>query len=328
MMQRPLSPHRPAFTLIELLVAIAIISLLAALMLPAVQQAREAARRTSCRNNLKQLGLALNNFHDVHRRFPPGRGKPLPEIFSPQAYLLAYVEQENLRQSMDYSQAPTTFGIGGGQTFDGSANYAAATTALSVFQCPSDVAAGRVPGLPYGGTNYAACAGSGTRAYGSLTDADGVFFSGSEIQFRDLTDGSSHTAAFGERTLGTGQSPAAIGPAEYQRYVLELPGAADTTSEDCRSPSSGTWFGERGGKWILGNYGNTLYNHFYPPNVATWDCMNMHQQKALMTVRSLHQGGAMLLYCDGSVAFVSNAIDLTVWHSLSTRSGGEVAQRP
>src|SRR5690606_4180837 len=103
--------------------------------------------------------------------------------------------------------------------------------------------------------------------FGSLTDADGVFFLGSEIQFRDLTDGSSHTAAFAERTLGTGQAPEAIGPTEHHRFVLELPGAADTTPDACDTPASGIWFGERGGKWILGNYGNTLYNHYYPPNV-------------------------------------------------------------
>jgi hypothetical protein len=305
-----------------------VIGVLTALLLPAVQSAREAARRASCANNLKQIGLALHGFHDVHRRFPPGRGSPLPEIFSAHAYLLPYLEQANLRELIDYSHAPTTFGIGGGIVFDGATNEPAATTTLPVLQCPSDPAGGRVPGSIYGASSYAANAGTGTRNYGSLTDADGVFFLGSTIRFRDLTDGSSHTAAFSERTIGPGQPAEPGSPREQTRYILELPGAADTTESACSDPADGMWYAERGAKWILGNYGNTIYNHYRTPNAADWECMNMHQQKALSTARSNHTGGVTLLLCDGSVRLISNSIDRATWQALASRAGGEVLQLP
>ncbi len=205
-------PRPPArgFTLIELLVVIAVIGVLVALLLPAVQ----AARRAACRNNLKQLGLASHLYHDAHGAFPQGRRAAAPGVFSAHAFLLPFVEQANLRRRIDYSAAPTTYSIPG-TTFDGATNYAAATTAMPVFLCPSDAGGGRVSGSPFGATNYAACVGSGTVAAGSLIGADGVFFRGSAIGFRDLTDGASHTAAASERTLGPGDADCgADGPSE------------------------------------------------------------------------------------------------------------------
>src|SRR5690606_12151353 len=141
---------RRAFTLIELLVAIAIIAILVALLLPAVQSAREAARRMSCGNNLKQIGLALHSYHSSHSRFPPGRGNPLPGLFSAQAFLLPYLEQGNLENLIDYNSAPTTFSIPG-TTYDGSPNLPAARTVVTVYQCPSDPAGGRVAGSEFAG---------------------------------------------------------------------------------------------------------------------------------------------------------------------------------
>lgn len=302
---------------------IAIIAALIALLLPAVQQAREAARRVQCRNNLKQLGLALHNRHDVYGVFPPGRGGTLPAIFSAHAYLLPYLEQGNLRNLIDYDSAPTTFSIPG-QTFDGTRNRPAAETVLPLLLCPSDGGDGRVPGLAFGATNYAASAGSGTVATGSLAGADGVFFRGSAVGFRDLLDGSSHTAAFSERLLGSG-SPAPVGePASVDRQILEIPGGADTTPSACSSPASGTWNAERGAKWILGNYGNTLYNHFRGPNPPSWDCMNMQQQKAIASARGRHPGGVHVLFCDGSVRFVADAVDLAAWRAAGTRAGDDL----
>ena len=303
---------------------IAIIAILIALLLPAVQAAREAARRISCRNNLKQFGLAMHNYHDVHGCFPQGRGAALPGVFSAHAYLLPFVEQANLQNLVDFSSAPTTFSIGGGTVFDGSVNAAAASTTVSFFLCPSD-GAERIPGSTFAATNYAGNAGSGLFASGSLDNADGVFFRGSRIGFRHLTDGTSHTAAFSERPLGSGDPSPVVTSMTAERDVLELPLGTDPSEPVCDDASSGAVFTDRGGKWILGNYGNTLYNHALAPNAPTWDCMDMRQQKARMTARSNHPGGVHLLFCDGSVQFIAVGIALPAWQAMGTRAGGEVA---
>lgn len=310
---------RLAFTLIELLVVIAIISVLISLLVPAVQKVREAAARTQCQNNLRQIGLALHNYHATNQRFPPGRGTPTPAIFSVHAYLLPYLEQDALRQRIDYNQPPADFTVPG-NAYSGAANLAASSMVLPAFVCPSDPAMGRVSGSVYGGTNYAANAGSGNFSYGTLNQGDGVFFLGSKIRIADITDGTSNTAAFSERPLGDGSTTAA------NLAVLELPGGGDTSDAACASPSSGTWNLQRGEKWIVGNYGNTLYNHAMTPNAAAWDCMNMQQQKARMTARSRHAGVSLLL-CDGSVTLVGD-IALNVWQALGSRNGNEPVSLP
>ena len=164
----------------------------------------------------------------------------------------------------------------------------------------------------------------GLLAFGSLTSSDGVFFLGSTVGLRDLLDGSSNTAAFSERLLGNGITFTETLPADSQRQMLQLPGAADTTPAACSARGDGFWSGDRGAKWIVGNYGNALYNHYYGPNIAEWDCMNTQQQKGLTAARSLHPGGVLVLMCDGSVRFVGNGVAREVWRAVATRAGGEV----
>ena len=308
---------RRAFTLVELLVVIAIIGVLIALLLPAVQAARSAARRSACTNNLRQIGLALQNYHAAHQAFPSGRGAPTPRIFSPHAHLLAFMEQNTLRAQIDLTDAPAPFSTPT-TSFDGARNHAAAISTVSVLLCPADPIQGRVPGVEYGATNYAGCAGSGAGS-GTLTNADGVFFLASAVSIKDITDGTSNTAAFSERPLGPG-APAEAGPLSV---ILEFPAAADPTATACESASGGSWNAERGGKWIVGNYGNTLYNHALPPNAVQWDCMNATQQKGRFAARSDHAGGANVLRCDGSVAFVGDDVEHVVWQAAATRAGDE-----
>jgi prepilin-type N-terminal cleavage/methylation domain-containing protein/prepilin-type processing-associated H-X9-DG protein len=305
---------RRGFTLIEMLVVIAIIATLIGLLLPAVQKVREAAARLQCGNNLKQFGLAMHSRHAAHGKLPPGRGTPHPAIFSAHAFLLPHFEQSNLNATIDHTSAPATYTVPPHTVYDGSRNSPAATTAVKVFVCPSDPAGGRVPGVEFAGTNYAMNAGSGS---GSLTTADGVFFLGSSVRLEEITDGTSNTAAASERPLG----PGAAGT-DPRRLMRALPGNPDTTPAACAS--GGAWNGERGAKWIVGNYGNTLYNHAEPPNPPAADCTNATQQKGRMAARSFHPGGVNVLHCDGGVRFVADGVAASAWRAAGTRAGGEV----
>ncbi len=315
-----------AFTLIELLVVIAIIAILIALLLPAVQQAREAARRTQCKNNLKQLGLALHNYESTYRVFPPG-SLGYPFVWSAPAQLLPYVEQGSLQATLVFHVPPmTAFGAGYNAT-DVARNEAAAQLRIPFLTCPSDK--DRVPGSPYGGISYPACAGSGINNPsiatddGSISNADGVIYQRSRTGFHEVTDGTSNTVLFGEQLLGDGQSTAANSPQERRLRVIELSMGTQTTPTSCDA-SVGPWSGQRGAKWINGHLADTMYNHYYGPNSATPDCHNGFHNFALTSARSAHTGGVQVGLVDGSVRFVNDSIDLVLWRALATRSGGEV----
>lgn len=317
--------RRCGFTLIELLVVIAIIAVLIALLLPAVQQAREAARRIQCKNNLKQLGLALHNYADTHNTFPPG-SLGYPFVWSAQAQLLPFVEQGNLQSLLNFDVPPmAAFGAG----FDAAAvasNDAAAKIRMPLLLCPSDGEA--VPSSDYGGISYPACVGSGNVADtnpandGSVNNADGVIYAKSRVRFGDLTDGTSNTVVFSEHLLGDGQNTAPSGD-DYARRVIELPTFTQTTPAAC-TPGAGAWSGQRGAKWVNGHLADSLYNHFYTPNAKSPDCHNGYHNFAITSARSNHSGGVQIALCDGSVRFASDSISLAIWRGIATRSGGEV----
>lgn len=313
---------RTGFTLIELLVVIAIIAILIGLLLPAVQKVREAAARMSCSNNLKQLGLAMHNYEGANGAFPPGRNQ-FPRVVSAPARLLFYVEQANLQNLVDPD----------GTLAIGTPNDAAAKFRVSLLVCPSDSQNGLVSGSAYFGTNYVANTGTGVTfdstgviaTYLTIPQGNGVYCQ-TPVKIGEIQDGLSNTAAFSESLLGNGQALAASPTdlASIRLAVLQVAGGGDPTPAACDA-GSGTWFVRRGEQWINGHYARTLYNHYYPPNVAgKWDCGNTSGNKGLTAARSAHSGGVNLLLCDGSVRFVRDSIDVTTWRNLATRSGGEV----
>jgi prepilin-type N-terminal cleavage/methylation domain-containing protein/prepilin-type processing-associated H-X9-DG protein len=314
--------NRRGFTLIELLVVVAIVAILIGLLLPAVQRVREAAARTKCSNNLKQIGLAMHNYEGVNGAFPQGRNQ-YPKVVSAPARLLAYVEQTSLQSLIDPD----------GTLAPGGQNDTAGKNPVALLICPSDPALGQVPGSAYSGTNYVACNGTGVTVDGTgaitgylkIPDGNGVFAQ-APTKLMDITDGLSNTAAFSESTIGHGLPPVGMpgDPTSTSLLILEVAGGNDPTPADCET-GNGAWNPRRGEQWINGHYGNTLYNHFYPPNPpGTWDCGNASHNKALSTARSYHNGGANLLLCDGSVRFVGDGVGLAAWRALATRSGGEV----
>jgi prepilin-type N-terminal cleavage/methylation domain-containing protein/prepilin-type processing-associated H-X9-DG protein len=336
--------RRSGFTLIELLVVIAIIAVLIGLLLPAVQKVREAAARISCQNNLKQLGIALHNYHSANNAFPPGRAA-FPLVVSAQGRILAYIEQDNLGKLVDvatvplYNANPSLFPLSPG-------NYQASITPIKLFTCPSDPMGGRNPnaaaiqpsGTPsptdrYAGLNYVACIGSGDGSpdntgtfWGQYRTSDGLFGQ-TPIPISGVTDGLSNTVAFGESTMGTGAADATgPTPADAARQVLTLPGSTVTSDANCAAGATGSavWSAMRGAKWINGHYADANYNHHLVPNDTRWDCSNASHNPGQAAARSYHSGGVNVLLGDGAVRFVRNGIDPATWRALGTRNGGEV----
>lgn len=327
---------RDAFTLVELLVVIAIIGILIALLLPAVQAAREAARRISCTNHLKQLGLALHNYHSSYNCFP-GLGITTATSFSVQAKLLPFVEQQNLQNLIDFKQA-LYLGSSHSQTLN-PAQATAARTVLPLLRCPSDGAEDlyeEKPGEWLAGGNYMVCGGSGTGTHYDLRYAsDGMFFYGSARGFREMTDGSSNTLVMAESLLGprTAVSGPLPGIREAQRLIGTFsgspnsgaPGLSGIVNPDVASlaASCTSWNGNRGFGWIVGKPQASTFSAYLAPNSPVPNMASMGI--GFYAARSSHPGGVNVTLGDGSVRFVSDTMKLETWQALGTCSGGEVS---
>ncbi len=312
---------RAAFTLIELLVVIAIIAVLTALLLPAVQAAREAGRRIQCANNLKQIGLALHNYHDVVGAFPLGRTIPSNASFSPLARFLPYVEQANMGNALNFNLP-----------YNDPGNATVLNASLAVFLCPSDTTP--VPAGSGGGTNYRSNEGTGVVMWHGSSDVAGVnatmpppnglFFANLQCRVADVVDGLSNTAAFSEhvvgdfsQNLGTDKSDT-FKPGTY-------PATPDEAIAQCRATDianlSLQGYSNVGAPWTYGYHSTSSYWHSAPPN--TRSCM-FPPSRIMTTANSRHPGGVNVAMTDGSVRFVKDTVDLPAWRALGTRDGGEI----
>jgi len=338
--------YRPGFSLIELLVVMGIISLLVGLLLPAVQKVRESAARTRCQNNLKQIGLALHNYHGANNKLPPVfpatlRGTYVNLPVAPYLYtwsaltqLTPFLEQTAVYDKFDFDSPLYDY-----RTYAVSTpNQAAVQIVVPLFLCPSDKGQpARNPNgaKPMGVVNYVASIGSGTTAgaapYGSPWDADGLFRAQQSITFLDVSDGLSNTAAFSESTLGEGAvstvGPIPGNPQKLYGVVGVLSPAACDVSTIWNFPQL------RGFLWASGEIRCSSYNHYYPPNGPKYDCianMSTPGKQQLTSVgfkaaRSNHAGGVNVLMGDGSLRFVTNQVQPSTWTALGTRAGNDNA---
>ena len=309
-------PNPRAFTLVELLVVITIIGILIALLLPAVQAAREAARRVQCANNLKQLGLAMHNYHTAVGSLPPLEIYDGNLLISGQCsgcfmhtwatLILPYLEQTALYEQVVFSVPP----------WSGPANQQLRETVLPVLTCPSDSRVGLAEftgvGTRWAKGNYAASVGVGTIADGrdqatarNEPKPNAVFSFNSGTRFADVRDGTSNTALISEVRKCPGHDLRGVPwGTDYCFYNHD------------RSPNNLIDDEIRGG----------TYNFCNPcPGVP---CVGAHttnsQDQAIISSRSSHPGGVQTLLADGSVRFISENLDLTTWWNLGMPADGQV----
>ncbi|QEH35152.1 Type II secretion system protein G precursor [Aquisphaera giovannonii] len=356
------SRSRSGFTLIELLVVIAIIAVLIALLLPAVQSAREAARRAQCVNNLKQIGLALHNYHTTSNSFPMGVSATINPLngsnpciqwmgWSAQGLMLSYIEAGPLYNAINFTMDPIN-----SPTWP--YNTTVTTARLAAFLCPSDPLAGK----QYT-NNYHACVGTtatadwgtdGNRCTGK--DSTGLFSYINTYGLTDCQDGSSNTVAFSEAVVGNGSN-------QKKNYAsgTNLPDGAQGGIQDAWSlvptgqQAPGTFVSvlqtctarflqatdgnglsnSRGRFWAWGSDGETMFNTLVPPssNQYQWSACRFgcggcgwdsSDHSHISNANSYHPGGANVCFADGSVKFVKSTISMQTWWSLGTKANGEV----
>lgn len=294
---------RHGFTLVELLVVIAIIGVLIALLLPAVQQAREAARRMQCSNNLKQIGLAMHNYHDTYNSFPAGAYGCCWGTW--QVSILPYIEQNNLYENYNITDKYVT----SASRYSGSDNTDVTRVRIDPLTCPSDM-----PNTPISSiTSHNYAANYGNTGYAQQTTLNGVTFAGAPFEyvsgggnefhgFKDVVDGTSNTLMVAEVLQGQKSDLRGFSwwgdASSFTTYL------APNSTEADRIYTSG--------------YCNNLPQLNLPCAVSTSAAPTMFAS------RSRHPGGVQVTLCDGSSRFIAETIQINIWRGLSTTLGQEV----
>ena len=353
----PPAAMRRGFTLVELMVVIAVVGTLVGLLLPAVQSARESARRMSCGNNLRQCGIALLGFESARGSFPPTDIRTGSTAgWSVHARLLPYAEERTLSDQFDFKQTPFT-GPYTGQV-PAPAFAALFATPIPLLLCASDPAppVQRSNGYDYGGNNYMVSFGSGTaNGDGSFywdfsRPTDGIVYENSRVRVKHVTDGVSKTVVASEavRSIGNDTAFPAGSPPRFP-YQYTFNGSGDFTAGPpltltsnpttpttavvdalvaAWSTKSVTWRGGssaamrgRGLAWAATTQGNSLTNGFLPPNSRIPDYV-VHWS-GFFGPKSWHSGGANVLFGDGRVQLLSEEMDTATIRALHSINGGE-----
>ncbi|NLE39482.1 MAG: DUF1559 domain-containing protein [Pirellulaceae bacterium] len=323
---------RRGLTLVELLVVIAIIAALVILILPAIQGAREAARRASCSNQLRQLTMACSSYASAHQELPIGpiyRLSTIPEenigqLWSTHARILPYLEDTSLDDLVNMAK------------YSFPASSPARLVHVSLFRCPSDW--NRLDDFPshpqstWGRNNYKCNNGSAVDPWEEMDASDGSPRSGKPIVLKDYTDGLSKTAMLAEAVLGDGDNSLVGIPGDW--FPIPM---VDETPEDAYqacvnvTPTAGpnAQASRSGQNWVFNDYIATRYNHIVPPNGSSCvfspdgDIRFPGNALGATTASSRHPGGALVGMADGMVRFVDESIDVRIWWAMGTRAGGE-----
>jgi prepilin-type processing-associated H-X9-DG protein len=292
-------------------------------------------KRSQCKNNLRQIGLALHNYHDAHRTFPPGRIRSMVDgqgrCFSAYACLLPFLEAGALYQQINFNLNPEDPG-----------NAIPMDQTIPFFLCPSDPfkklqGENAVHNYPLNtGTTFPVS----PRNPGGVP-VTGVFYENSRVRLADITDGSSHTVCVSETVRSEGGPTTWDGVTPTKGFVLtqgndNSSNGPELTDYASQCHGSGLMLQQtRGSKWLYGAPGHSMYNHIRPPNDPDVDCRGglphsirtnqwWDRLSHNVATHSRHTGGVQSLFSDGHVQFVGDSINRQVWQAAGSRNGGEV----